>query len=340
MRLFIYELISAGGLGADVPPSLRREGAAMLAAIVEDFERISGIHALTLLSDDFDGSIGRQCRRASAADEPQAFRRLAAQADAALVIAPEFDDILARRTEWAMEAGCGILGCSAEAIRPAADKYQLAKSWRSHGIPAQSTPIVSEAQYSCANWRVVVLKPRFGAGSLATMLIKSADDWHAAFAEARKEWPVGDFVAQTYCAGHSVSVALLIGPNQTIVTPGATQQLSNDSRFRYLGGCTPLPLQLRERAVTLARRAVACVPGLQGYVGVDLILDELEDGRNDIAVEINPRLTTSYIGLRQLSRANLAEVWLRLWKGERVDEPEWSEEVIQFSADGRTGPAV
>src|SRR5881628_3406718 len=112
MRLFIYELISAGGLGPDAPASLRREGAAMLSAIVEDFERISGVHVLTLLANDFDGTIGRHCQRTTSADEPHAFRRLAAEADAALIIAPEFDDLLARRTGWAVDARCRILGCN------------------------------------------------------------------------------------------------------------------------------------------------------------------------------------------------------------------------------------
>src|SRR5262245_9569321 len=181
MRLFIYELISAGGLGGNVPGSLRREGAAMLSAIVEDFESIAGIQVLTLLADDFDGSIGRHSYRTSAADEPRAFRRLAAQADAALIIAPEFDDMLARRTGWAIDAGCRILGCNAEAIRLTADKYKLAKWWRSRGIPAQCTAIASEMSRPSVNWQQV-LKPRFGAGSQATMLIDPGDDWQAAFA--------------------------------------------------------------------------------------------------------------------------------------------------------------
>jgi predicted ATP-grasp superfamily ATP-dependent carboligase len=340
MRLFIYELISAGGLGDDVPASLRREGAAMLSAIVEDFERIPEVNVITLLSDRFDRSIGRHCQRTSVADEAAWFRRIAVDADAALIVAPEFDDLLARRIGWAVDAGCRLLGCNHEAIRLASDKYKLAKCWRSRGVPAPSTAIVSETTaVPTATWRQV-LKPRFGAGSQATFLIQPGDDWQSALAEARKEWPAGDFVVQSYCVGQPVSVTLLIGTIQTIVTPGATQQLSDDGRFRYLGGRTPLPARLRARAIALARRAAECVPGLKGYVGVDLILDEVDDGKNDIAVEINPRLTTSYIGLRKLTRTNLAEVWLYLWKSERVDEPEWSEEAIEFTADGRTWLAV
>ncbi len=74
------------------------------------------------------------------------------------------------------------------------------------------------------------------------------------------------------------------------------QLLSDDGRFKYEGGELPIPPTLAERAVKLASRAVECVPGLLGYVGVDLVLGEAEDGSRDYAIEINRALTTSYIG--------------------------------------------
>ena len=53
---------------------------------------------------------------------------------------------------------------------------------------------------------------------------------------------------------------------------------------------------------TLARAAVRAIAGLRGYVGVDLVLGE--DAVR--CIEINPRLTTSYIALRRVARLNLA----------------------------------
>ena len=335
MRLFIYELISAGGLGADVPLSLRQEGAAMLRAIVEDFERVSGVHVLTLLAGYSTNLIGQHCRRIAAADEPRAFRDLAADADAALIIAPEFEDLLERRTDWASIAECQNLGCTENAIRLTRNKYRLA-SWLSHrGIPTLSTRRLSSVS-PAVNPFPCVLKPRDGAGSQATFLIPVVDDWSAVLKQARAEYPSGAWIVQPFHPGQPVSVAFLVGPNQIVPTPGATQRLSDDGRFRYLGGTTPLAAHFRARAVALAKRAVESIPGLQGYVGVDLILGETDDGRQDVVVEINPRLTTSFIGLRQLTRTNLADLWLRLWRGETVEMPDWSNEAIDFAADGTT----
>jgi predicted ATP-grasp superfamily ATP-dependent carboligase len=84
--------------------------------------------------------------------------------------------------------------------------------------------------------------------------------------------------------------------------------------MQYHGGSVPIPPELSIRARSVASAAIASIPGLFGYVGVDVLL-----GEQDMAIEINPRLTTSYIGLRQLSKTNLAEAMLRVVLGKRVE---------------------
>jgi predicted ATP-grasp superfamily ATP-dependent carboligase len=73
---------------------------------------------------------------------------------------------------------------------------------------------------------------------------------------------------------------------------------------------------------------------LSGYVGVDLILGNAADGSKDIAIEINPRLTTSYVGLRALARFNLAEAMLALALGQQLPEITWHSGIVRFLADG------
>ena len=51
------------------------------------------------------------------------------------------------------------------------------------------------------------------------------------------------------------------------------------------------------------------MPGLQGYVGVDVVLGE----ETSWLIEINPRPTTSYVGLRRVIDLNMAEaIWQRV----------------------------
>ncbi len=80
--------------------------------------------------------------------------------------------------------------------------------------------------------------------------------------------------------------------------------------FKYRGSRVPFDHRAKKRALELACSAVNLIPGLGGYVGVDLVLGE------DLVqlIEINPRLTTSYIGLRQVAQLNLAQV---IWNASR-----------------------
>ena len=50
--------------------------------------------------------------------------------------------------------------------------------------------------------------------------------------------------------------------------------------------------------------SVAMPPTVRGFVGVDLLLGEQQ--ADDCVIEINPRLTTSYVGLRRMIHGNVA----------------------------------
>jgi hypothetical protein len=130
------------------------------------------------------------------------------------------------------------------------------------------------------------------------------------------------------------SVAVLCGPEGPVFLPACGQTLSTDGRFAYLGGYTPLAPTLGERAARLARRGVAALPPALGYIGFDLVLGESERGQDDVIVEVNPRLTTSYVGLRAACRANLGEAMLRVASGQSPGPLRFGSEVVRFTASG------
>jgi hypothetical protein len=96
-------------------------------------------------------------------------------------------------------------------------------------------------------------------------------------------------------------------------------QVLDPVSFNYLGGEGPLEGHLLPRAQGLALRAVEALgAGTGGYIGVDLILGDSADGSKDMVIEVNPRLTTSYIGIRQLVTENLLQMILDLSRGRSV----------------------
>ncbi|MBX9625034.1 MAG: ATP-grasp domain-containing protein [Gemmataceae bacterium] len=325
MRVFVYEYLTATGIGRDPADPLHamyREGRAMRDALTDDFGRLPGVDVELL--DRFEGD----------GDEPaHEVRRVAERSDWAVVIAPETGGLLDRFCRAVRASAGKLLGPSPEAVSLTSDKLALADHWRTHGV---RTPATTDRGPTTCEAFPVVWKPRDGAGSENTFLLRDGFDVTRAKASVGEH--AGPMVLQEYVPGRAASVAFLCGPAEDFPLVPAFQHLSDDGRFKYLGGELPIPPDLATRAVALASRAVTCVPGLLGYVGVDLVLGDAPDGSQDHAIEINPRLTTSYAGLRASAGVNLAGAMLAAAVGE-VPALTWKPGRVRFTAGGVVAPA-
>jgi predicted ATP-grasp superfamily ATP-dependent carboligase len=86
-----------------------------------------------------------------------------------------------------------------------------------------------------------------------------------------------------------------------------TQQLFDAAPFgQYIGAAYPLEPLLADRATALAAKVVQALPPTRGYFGIDMILGEHPDSP-DYAIEVNPRLTMSYLKLREVCGFNIAD---------------------------------
>ena len=293
----------------------------MLSAVRDDCLRLPGLDLISL--DD----------QGSPEAEEAAFLFQAAQADATLVIAPECGGMLERRSRQVLELGRRLLGCQPDAIQRTADKWSLACWWQARQIPTPTTFLIPAGKAEAYVPHLpgpfpLVCKPRHGAGSQATRLIQDAPDLLPTLHSAGAEVPHDDLLVQPFISGRPASLSILVGLYQLVALEPCWQTISNDGRFQYRGGQLPMREPWRTRAIDRAMQAVAGIPGLRGYCGVDLILGE--DGR-DYVLEINPRLTTSYLGLRQLARGNLMDLWLQLLKGDMNQGMAWHDKDVIFS---------
>ena len=115
--------------------------------------------------------------------------------------------------------------------------------------------------------------------------------------------------------------------------PPLRQRFDPEGSFQYVGGERLGGDSLIERTEKMARAVATLFVGAVGYIGVDVVLGDHVRGQEDRVIEVNPRLTTSYVGLRQIARENLFGAIVLTAQG-GAPRMTFSNQAIQFSADG------
>jgi predicted ATP-grasp superfamily ATP-dependent carboligase len=332
MRVFLYEWITGGGLVEEsgrLPVSLLAEGSAMVAALAADFAAIPGCRVTAFRDMRLHEPALSCCDVVEIHSKPEwgeAFDRAASEADWTLAVAPEFDKILLSTVRRAERAGGRLLNASAEFIAVASDKHRTAEQLRKAGVPAPLGRVLAadEEKLPADFDYPAVLKPLEGAGSQHTLLVHGPRD-----EPPPHPWPRR---LEQFCEGRAASIAVLCGQAENFALPACWQRLSSDGRFTYRGGAVIENEALAQRATTLALRALNALPAARGYVGVDLVLGNAEDGYADTVIEINPRVTTSYVGLRRAVECNLAQAMIDVVNGVSVKIERRA--FVEFTADG------
>lgn len=335
MKVLVHEWVTGGGLaGTTLPASWAAEGRTMRRSIARDFRSVAGVEAITTLDPRFAGDEPAGATVSVGPGEEEAvLTRLAGLCDYTVLIAPETGGILEGRTRLIARAGGTALGSTPEAVALSADKRKLARHLEGRGIRTPRTEALAAGSVPPADFPFpAVVKPADGAGALHTYLCPGPIDL-----------PTGpdlppELVIQPYCPGTPMSATFLLGPAGSVALVGVGWQRIEvrEGVFQYRGGRLPAPAALA-RGEPLA--AVRSVEGLRGVVGVDFVRDE-RTGTTTV-IEINPRPTTSYVGLcRLLPPGALARAWLDVFAGRAsgnglrgMIEPRAGNGLI-FSADG------
>jgi predicted ATP-grasp superfamily ATP-dependent carboligase len=333
MHVFLYEWITGGGLAeqpSPLPAALLAEGSAMISALAADFAALAGTRVTVLRDMRLVDLCFPGCNVVEIESTPhlgEEFDRHAAAADRTMVVAPEFDGILRDTLSRLAAAGGRSLNSPEEFVAIASDKHRTAERLAAAGVPVPHGRVLdADEEKMPADFDYpAVLKPVDGAGSQHTVLVHGAGDEPEPY-----PWPRR---LEKFCPGRAASVAALGGPGRRTMLPPCWQRLSEDGRFAYHGGAIIRETSLSARATALASQALDAMPPARGYVGVDLVLGADPDGRDDVVIEINPRLTTSYVGLRAAVWQNLAEAMLHVADG-RVVELTCKDAPLEFSAAG------
>jgi len=338
MRILVHEAVSGGGIaGRDAPASLVREGATMLAAVVADLSAL-GRHRIVTTADPRRPPAvppGVEIVPLSRRQGVARLDDLMASADAVWLIAPEMGRCLEHLAARVARHGKRLLGSDAATIRDASDKARLPRRLEGRGASHPVTRVLSSS--SRADWLAtardvgfpLLVKPACGAGCRGVRLVRAPRELERALEESRAEVR-GRVLLQRFVRGTAASVSLLADGRRAVALAVNGQSVRGARTFSYGGGQTPLHHPLAGQAADAAVTACGAFPGLRGFVGVDLVLTDTDA----IVLEVNPRVTTAYVGVRRALDVNLAALVLEVCDGRLPAVPP-ARRSVRFTAGGR-----
>ncbi len=316
MKLLVVEFVTAGGL-LTVPASesLYHEGKMMLEALLSGLNQVSSVEISVLLSEQSQNIKLPEGSHRVLVEKPNQFYQILQtaikQCDYFLPIAPEQDEALVKLAELSELLGKPSLLSSPAAIRLFSDKQKTVNFLNSIiDCVVKSCLLDDFKEQFPPPW---VVKPIDGAGCEQCFFITDASEL-AAFRLRYKN----NFVIQPFIAGRALSLSCLFKSGKAWLLCCNRQTVEiREGKFQLTGCEVNIAHNNKQRYQQLIDKIAVAMPGLWGYVGIDFI--EQDDGKLFV-LEINPRLTTSYVGISQALGVNMAEQLVQLI----VQDPEYN----------------
>jgi tyramine---L-glutamate ligase len=319
LRLLVYEHVSGGGFAEEALPSgVLSEGFAMLRTLTEDFKASGHVISTTLDARiaKMNPPIPADCSVpvTSKREAQTKLFALSEQVDAICVIAPETDGTLQSLVELVEQTDASSLNCQATAIAKVSNKAGFHEVMRRLGVPLPETVLLSVTDSVSDITETVrgdlgfpvVFKPVDGVSCDGISVARDEKHVAGAVGKIKAESESEQFLVQKLVEGDAASVTVLSTGSKVVPVSLNLQEVeleTPDSSSSYLGGAVPFDHPLGAKAFEVAEKIVESVSGLRGYVGVDFVLSNEEA----VAVDVNPRLTTSYVGLRRVANFNPAQ---------------------------------
>ncbi len=300
MEIGVYEHVMAGGCGTeDVPAGLAAEGAAMLRwAVAQLVASKVPVSVSYVVHERWHEAVGRLPggRPVLGTDWHRLLDDMASRCETLLLIAPECGGVLGELVQQ-YAATRRLLNLSPRWTALFSDKVSTARLLASLGI----AHVPHELQCSEC-WTDVVIERRDVAGCEGQRVCRASDTDELA----------RGYCVSPFCGGLSASVGLVLAAGRVVRMPPAYQWVAcSADRVRYGGGAIPLPGDLAEqlhRTVDPLARALA---GEVGFVGIDVVFPWHSGGpAAPRVVEVNPRLTTSFVAQSMATGVNVMELLL------------------------------
>ncbi|MFX1466814.1 MAG: ATP-grasp domain-containing protein, partial [Promethearchaeota archaeon] len=302
----------------NIPGMLFPEGFGMLNSVTRDLKHCgyNVIVPLDFRIDNYRSFLNVDEVQLITAKRPLTYliERLSKQLDAILIIAPEFSHILYNLRKIAEQLEIPLLDSSSRLTKIASNKIQTEDILKRRGLSIPETitcEISDDLDYIKEKVEDIgyplIFKPIDGVGCGGLSLVMQEKHISEAILNIKQNSTLNRFIVQKYIEGTPASIncisngkfALPVSFNAQFVTFN-----SFNGKSEYEGGFTPFQHELEDKAKNAVKHFPEYFPGLLGYFGVDLIFTEDEA----VIIEINPRITTSYMGARAVIRENIMDI--------------------------------
>ena len=310
MRILVFEFISGGGLAKQpLPDSLLQEGYLMRNALLDDLCVLTDVELLVLRDERIALDERKQNTRLQYltifcdTDIQALLSSKQSVYDIVWLIAPETDGILAFWCDFFRKQGKNLATSAENIVAICQDKFATFIQLQNSAIPCVPSRLFNSSTV-ISNTKSV-LKVNNSVGCDEVYLVESEQHWQNILLKLR---PEGQYIIQPYIDGKTLSLSCLFYQGQSYFICCNEQHMNVDKQQFELLACT-VNVQ-PEKAPTyqiLCQKIAEAMPLLFGYVGIDFI--QTDTGEN-LILEINPRLTSSYVGIERALGINIAELVL------------------------------
>jgi predicted ATP-grasp superfamily ATP-dependent carboligase len=333
-KLLVCEFITGGGLSAEpLPESLAKEGMLMRDALLRDLAELNWLDIISMHDVRLAPPIqAKQSIAVEAGKFEACFTQALSQVDMVWLIAPETEGTLLELSEQCYEAekrenGPVFLGSGFDAMLMGTSKtlcFEALQAANIHTLPVHAGEDLMQPSYydalcklNIAKW---VAKPEDGAGCDGIRIFDSLEDLKAWIAQDERYL---NYLAQPYQSGEAASFSMLCRNGKAWLLSCNQQHIVTDGRQFKLSGVTVNGMSAYwQKFETIARKIARILPDALGYIGVDLIVDR-ENNKIHV-LEINPRLTTSYVALHDALNYNPAKLILDCVLNDKFEMPSFS----------------
>ena len=307
MKILIFEYITGGGLVDEaLPTSLVNEGMLMVNAVSSDFLAIDGINIYVLRdrrlqnTEILDGPFIITVEK----DYAKSIDEIADSIDAMLIIAPETENILLNLCKKYSGYNFNLLNSVPESIALTTNKYQTFLFLNKFSINQIPTYLIDEIDNIEAE--KIIAKTKDGVGCENIIIFENLRD-------VKKQNLSNNYIYQPYMSGKHVSLSLLCWGGESLILTVNEQSLVEEKNTLNLERCIVNAFP-HDEFIGFIKQLATAITDLKGYIGVDLIItnDEI------FLVEINPRLTTSYVGIRDALGVNPAQLILKTFLDKKL----------------------